>query len=161
MKLMKVKFTEWRDPPAARRAATPTEMDTVQATLAVLAAKEAELKADFERKQAQRKIADSEALKAEHLAIATELDNLVATQRGALATQKALGQEALAGMKAHPMTARFGYQVLNDAGTEVLMLVDEAGEALPEGAVYGYEIVDQDPPSPAWVAVKEAEAVKL
>jgi hypothetical protein len=44
----------------------------------------------------------------------------------------------------------FGYQVLNDSGTHVGYIVNEAGNHLPAKAVYSYEVVDDDPPLPAW-----------
>ena len=44
----------------------------------------------------------------------------------------------------------FGYQEIDSSKMEVLRLLDEAGNPFPKDAVFGYEVVDAEPPMPIW-----------
>lgn len=50
----------------------------------------------------------------------------------------------------HEKAGTFGYQVLDETGARVAMVVDEAGDYLPVQAVYSFEVVDDNPPLPVW-----------
>lgn len=148
---MKIRFIEWRDPPApADKASALSEIDAAQAALVALDARATdvagETKAGSERVAAQ----------------AAQTDNIQTARKAALAALTAAGEAADAAMKTHERVGTFGYQVLTEDGDRVQGLVDEQGEDLPAGAVYGYEIVDQKPAAPPWAkgVIEQASDIK-
>ena len=92
----------------------------------------------------------SEVLNMELLALTTELQNIDAVRQGLIDAEVAEVEQAQAALLQHKKVGTFGYQVLNDAGTHVGYIVDEAGNHLPTSAVYAFEVVDPDPPLPEW-----------
>lgn len=48
------------------------------------------------------------------------------------------------------MIGTLGYQEIDSARMEVVRLLDESGNPFPADAVFGYEVVDADPPMPNW-----------
>lgn len=154
MKVMKISFTEWRDPPspANARVAAVSEIDAAQAKLAELDARDADVRGDIDHAQTLLKIADSGQLRERLAGSVMEADNIFVARKAALAALQAAGEATVEAMKSHARVGTFGYQVIDESVMEVVKLVDEAGGDLPAGAVYGYEIVDTNPPAPAWLA---------
>jgi len=64
---------------------------------------------------------------------------------------------AQAALLKHKRVNTFGYQAFNDAGTEVVKIVDESGTDLPTKAVYAFEVVETDPPLPQWAKKKKVQ----
>ncbi len=52
--------------------------------------------------------------------------------------------------RTHGLVGVFGYQEIETSKMEVQRLLDEAGNPFPADAVFGYEVVDADPPMPVW-----------
>lgn len=50
----------------------------------------------------------------------------------------------------HAMVGTFGYQEIDSATMTVVRLLDESGQPYPRDAIFGYEVVDVEPPMPAW-----------
>lgn len=145
MNLLKIVITEWRD---ASSGAGLAEVDAAQDKLQELSAREREVRADLAHAEAlltRVKSVDLADRMAQHV---MELDNLHVARKAALAAEAAAGNAVQSAMRAHPMVGSFGYQVLNDAATQVVDLVDATGAALPAGAVYGYALVDGEPATP-------------
>ncbi|HKQ25167.1 MAG TPA: hypothetical protein VJT81_12065 [Burkholderiales bacterium] len=144
MRLIKIRFTSWRDRSVAPRApAIQEQLDAWAKRVSALSAavahiKEQEVNANIEalQKSLARIAADVQKIDDERALL------LSAEETAAEAEQRAAGRHKTAGT--------FGYQVLNDAGTHVARLVDEAGNDLPAQAVFSYEVVDDHPPLPAW-----------
>ena len=74
-----------------------------------------------------------------------------------LSVEAAAAQAETRAARENKKIGTFGYQVLNDVGTHVGYIVDEAGNHLPAKAVYAYEVVDDNPPLPEW-AMKDGRA---
>jgi len=151
MKLMKVRFTEWRDAPARAHAGdTGSELEVASRHVADCTQREIALRAQLGELKGLIEIADTQPLRDRRTALAIELDAALRARRAALSAEHSAGEVVRLAMKAHPKVGSDGYQVLNDEGTEMLRVVDAAGKDLPASAVYGYEIIDQAPPLPAW-----------
>ena len=144
MKLIKIKFTAWRDEREALRS------PDLQRKLDALAGRERVLRGALLRLRQQQAGAASEVLNMEFDAITTELYNIEAERRPLIDAEVAEVEQALPALHQHKKVGTFGYQVLNDAGTHVGYIVDEAGNHLPANATYAYEVVDDDPPLPEW-----------
>lgn len=144
MKLVKIRFTAWRDKHAAPRSIP------LQRRLDDWAAREHVLQHTAARVQEVRSKADSETLRMQFTALTTELGNINVQRQPIIDAKATAIERAQTAMLVHPMVGTFGYQVLNDAGTEVMKIVDAAGNDLPEKAVYAYEVADNRPPLPAW-----------
>jgi hypothetical protein len=52
--------------------------------------------------------------------------------------------------KGHAKVGSFGYQEIESGRMEVVRLLDERGQPFPPDAVFGYEVVDANPPMPKW-----------
>ena len=144
MKLIKIRFTGWRDKP------DPSRSTDLQRKLDAWMGREHVLRGAALRVRQKQAMADSEVLKMQFAAITTEIDSIHAVRQPLIDAEAAAVEQAQAALLQHKKAGTFGYQVLNDAGTEVVKIVDEAGNDLPATAVYSYEVVDDDPPLPAW-----------
>jgi hypothetical protein len=52
--------------------------------------------------------------------------------------------------KGHAKVGSFGYQEIDPVRMEVVRILDERGQPFPADAVFGYEVVDANPPRPKW-----------
>ena len=106
----------------------------------------------------QRARADSEGLRKSLARINADLQKVEA-ERTLLLTAEA-GERNVANGEAHEhkKVGTFGYQILDDAGTRVIRVLDEGGNDLPEKAVFSYELVE-DPPLPGG-AMKDGRALE-
>lgn len=148
MKLIKIKFTAWRDDREAPRSSD------LQRKLDAWMGREQVLRGAALRVRQQLAAVASEVLKMELLALTTELQNIDSVRQGLIDAEVAEVEQAQAALLQHKNVGTFGYQVLNDAGTHVGYIVDEAGNHLPTNAVYAFEVVDPDPPLPQWTKKK-------
>ena len=144
VKLVKIRFTAWRDEREAPRSSD------LQRKLDAWAGREHVLRGAALRVRQQRATADSEILKMELVALTTELQNIDAVRQPLIDAEVAEIERAQAALLKHKKVGTFGYQVFNDAGTEVAKIVDESGNDLPAKAVFAYEIVDTYPLLPQW-----------
>lgn len=142
MKLVKIRFTAWRDQSSSPRSrALQEQVDAGTARVSLLSSAAAQIKVE----QAH---ADSEMLQKSIARITVEQEKIDAARTLLLADEEDTARAA----SQHEKAGTFGYQVLNDAGTHVGYIVDEAGNHLPANAVYSYEVVDDDPALPVWAA---------
>ena len=143
-KLIKFRFTTWRDEPAPRRApAIQRQLDYWATRTNVLSSAEAHI-------NEQQVHADGETLQKSRVRINADLQK-IDTERTALLSAEKVGLDAATrAARVHKRVGTFGYQVLNEIGTLVEKLVDEAGNDLPEKAVFSYEVFDHHPTLPAW-----------
>ena len=148
MKLIKIRFTAWRDEREAPRSSD------LQRKLDAWAGRERVLRGALLRVRQQQAAAASKILNMEFDAITTELYNIEAVRQPLIDAEAAEVEEAQATLLKHKRVNTFGYQVFNEVGTEVAKMVDESGNDLPAKAVFAYEIVDIDPPLPEWVKGK-------
>ena len=144
MKLIKIKFTAWRD---QREASRSLEF---QKQLDEWAGHERVLNGAAVRVRQQQATADSEVLKMQIAAITKEINNIHASRQPLLDAETSTIKRAEAALLRHKKVGTFGYQVLNSAGTEMIKIVDESGRDLPAEAVYAFEVVDTYPSRPAW-----------
>lgn len=144
MKLVKIRFTAWRDQREAPRSSD------LQSKLDLWMGREHVLRGAALRVRQQQATADSEVLKMEFAAITTELSNIHTARQPFIDAEVAEVEQGQAALLQHKKVGTFGYQVLNDAGTHVGYIVDEDGNHLPAKAVYAFEVVDTDPPLPEW-----------
>lgn len=144
VKLIKIRFTAWRDKPGATRSTD------LQRKLDAWMGREHVLRGAALRVRQKQAMADSEVLNMQFAAITTELDSIHAVRQPLIDAEVVAVEQAQAGLLWHKKVGTFGYQVLNDAGTEAVKIVDESGNDLPAQAVYAFEIVDPDPPLPEW-----------
>lgn len=144
MKLVKIRFTAWRDKSAAPRPpALQQQLDHWTTRINILTVAAARIRE-------QQATADSEALQESVARITADLQKIDDERTPLLSAEEAVADAAARAAREHKKVGTFGYQVLNDAGTHVGYIVDEAGNYLPAKAVYSYEVVDDDPPLPAW-----------
>lgn len=150
MKLIKIKFTAWRDDATT----VPPELQAANDKLAGLAQRKQEIHAYAARDQELQAVQKTVEITERLTAAVVELDNVETARKAMVAAQEAAATAAVLDMKNHARARTFGYQVLTEDGSTVTAIVDEAGAALPAGAVYEYEVVDADPALPAWANVK-------
>ncbi len=130
MKLVKIRFTSWTEQCGVPHLApSQRQLDYWNTRVAVLSSAAEDI-------VAQQVHADSEVLQ-NTLAGITEALHNIATARTAF-----LCAERISEASKHPRVGTLGYQVCNDAGTDVRRVIDEAGIDLPETAVFSYEIVE-------------------
>lgn len=141
MKLIKITFTAWRDTRAAPhvRPYSSSNLDEWNTRISVLSAAIADAKELLATE-------DSEAQQKALAKMSADLRNIEAERALLLEVESAAADEA----RRHKRVGIFGCQVLNDAGTEVVKIVDQDGYDLPAKAAYAFEIVDLDPPLPVW-----------
>jgi hypothetical protein len=94
--------------------------------------------------------ADSEMLQKSLARINAEMQTIEAGRTLLFATEKAEFDAEARAAREHKKAGTFGYQVLNDAGTEAVKIVDDTGNDLVVDALIAHEVVDDDPPLPAW-----------
>ncbi len=144
MRLIKFRFTAWRDQPAAPRSpAIRRQIEYWTARMSVLTSAAAQI-------SEQQIHADSEALQKSRLKIAADLQKIDADRTALLSAEEAALDTATRAARVHKKVGTCGYEVLNEIGTLVEKVVDEAGNLLPAGAVFSYEVFDHYPPLPAW-----------
>jgi hypothetical protein len=85
--------------------------------------------------------------------IAAETETIEGERALLVAAKEATIEAETRAAREHPKTGTFGYQVFNESGRHPVYVVDEAGNQLPEKAVYSYEVVDQNPLLPEWAKV--------
>lgn len=150
MKLMKIEFTEWRDPPApaARRAISEVEAATKR--VAEIVQREAGLRAELAEVKGLLELGQTQSMLDRRAALLEQLEAALKAKAAARAAVEAAADLETQAIRAHARVGSAGYQVLNEEGTAVVQVVDADGNDLPEGAVYGYRITDQAPSRPAW-----------
>ena len=144
MKLIKIRFTSWRDQSVAPRAKVLQEqIDACITRINVLSAAATQMKLE----QAH---ANSKMLQKSLARITADLEKIEAARTSLLSAEKAVADAETRAALEHRKVGTFGYQVFNKGGTYVALIVDEVGEYLPSQAVYSYELVDENPPLPQW-----------
>ena len=144
MKLIKIRFTSWRDRSVASRP------PALQEQLDAWARRESALSAAVAQIKEQEVNANIEALQKALARIAADVQKIDDERTLLLSAEEAAAEAEARAASQHERAGTFGYQVFNDAGTHVIKLVDEAGNDLPTQAVFSYEVVDDHPPLPAW-----------
>ena len=143
MKYAKFRICEWRDAPFTRSQAVAAEIARIDAEAVALSAEAARL-------QRIEKVASSQSRVDRLTQIADRLERLAGELVAVRDAEAAAAQAAAQAAKTHPSVGTFGYQVIDDAGAEVLRELDEAGNHFPPGATYCSEIVEPNAPAPAW-----------
>jgi hypothetical protein len=144
LKLIKVRFTSWRDQSVApRTTAFQRQLDRWITRLSALSVAAAGLHDRAEWPDNKELKMQADAIRAEVQKIDFERHVLLAAE-GAVATLEA--REA----RKHTRVGTFGYKVLTDTSTQIGYFVDEAGHDLPALAVFTYDVVDADPAAPGW-----------
>ena len=90
---------------------------------------------------------DSDILKKSLSRILTEQQK-IEDERALLLTAEA--NLAKVSAREHEKVGTFGYQVLDDSGTNAGYFVDEAGHSLPPHVAYTYDVVNDNSPLPDW-----------
>ena len=143
MKLLKIRFTHWRDQGAAPRApAVQRQLDYLVTRVGVLSREAADL-------ETWRSHADNAGLRQSIAKINANLRDLEGQRTLLLYEEWAEREAAHDAARKHPKVGTFGYQILDNSGTRVIRVMDEGGNDLPENAVYAYELVEIDPPMPS------------
>lgn len=144
MKYIKIKIVEFRDS-AAYAVLQQADADLRELMAAADAAKReaAEIEHLAKESQAPADLEKAESAKARARALASSI--ITAREKVGIVSE-AHGKKA----KAHKMVGTFGYQEVDPARMEVVRLLDEAGNPFPADAVFGYEVVDAEPPMPTW-----------
>ncbi|HKQ24363.1 MAG TPA: hypothetical protein VJT81_07995 [Burkholderiales bacterium] len=143
MKLIKIRFTSWRD-----RSVPPRTIE-FQAQLDALTMREGALIAASARARAEQEH-DGQLLQRSLARVNDDLQTIDAQRTFLLSAEEAAAEAETRASTEHPKVGTFGYQVLDETGSRVAMVVDEAGNHLPARALYTFEIVDENPPLPAW-----------
>ena len=144
VKLIKIRFTAWRDQGAAPRS--PVFQDQLDFWTKRLR----ELSVAAARIKGEQAHADNEMLQNSLAEITADRAKIDAERTLLLSIEEAAAEAETLAARKHKKAGTFGYQVLNETGNGVAMILDEAGDYLPAQAVYRYEVVDTDPPLPAW-----------
>ena len=153
MKLIKIKFTHWRDRGAGPRTpASQRQFDYFATRVGVLSRAAADLQA------AERTHADNTGLQKSIARINADLQNVEAERTLLLLQEAAERSVACVAARQHKRVGTFGYQILDESGTRVIRVVDEAGNDLPDKAVYSYELAEIDRPMAA--TMKGSRAVE-
>ncbi len=145
LKLIKIKFTSWRDHSVAPRAREIQERhDEFSKRMNLLAANAARIryKRDGNAEEDHKALA----------AIAADRGSLDAGRMALLSAEKAAADAEVGAARAHRQVGTFGYQVLDETGSRVAVVVNEAGDYLPAQALYTFEVVDENPPLPLWAS---------
>lgn len=144
MRYIKIKIIEYRDPAAydaLQQAGADLRELTESADVAKREADELDKLAKQSSLPADLELAEAEKAKARGIA------SLIIAARGKVKAASELhGKKA----KAHKMVGTFGYQEIDTARMEAVRLLDDAGNPFPPDAVFGYEVVDANPPRPKW-----------
>jgi len=143
VKLVKIRFTAWREHTSPRSPALQEQINACAARITVLSSAAA-------RMRDEQAHADSKMLQNSLARITDELQKIEATRTSLLAAEEAEFKAAARIESENERVGTFGYQIFNKAETYIAMIVDEAGNYLPARAVYTYEVVDENPPRPTW-----------
>ena len=147
MKLIKIRFTSWRDESFAPRSlALQAQLDALTTRISVLTAAAARIK--------HQRWPYGEAQQKELTAANAEMQEVHAERARLLSGEADAAKAEARSARAHKKVGTFGYQLLHPARTHIAMVVDEAGDYLPVQAVYSYEVVDENPPLPEWAKRK-------
>ena len=119
------------------------QIDALTARIGVLSAEAARIRDE----RAHGKI---EAEKTSLARIAADIETVEGERALLVAAKEATTEAETREAREHPKTGTFGYQVFNESGRHPVYVVDEAGNQLPEKAVYSYEVVDRNPLLPEW-----------
>lgn len=141
---IKIRIIECRDN-AAYAALQQADADLRELAESADAAKREadEIEQLAKQSQAPADLEKAEAAKVRARALASTI--LTAREKVKLASE-AHGKKA----RTHKMVGAFGYQEIDSVRMEVLRLLDEHGNPFPADAVFGYEVVDAQPPMPNW-----------
>lgn len=144
MKYIKIKIVEYRDNQAytdlQQAAAELTEL-TQTADAQARQAAEIDKLAKASGLPSDAELAAAEAGKARAMS-----SSLITTRMKVSYASEAHSRKA----KAHAKVGTFGYQELTPDTLELVRLLDERGQPFPADAVFGYEVVDANPPIPKW-----------
>ncbi len=142
MKLIKVRFTAWREKSVSSRpSAIQQQLDAWRTRRIALTTAAARVKADR---------SPGESLKNLLGRIAAELRNINADRKFLLSAEKAAAEAEAHAASKHARAGTVGYLIMDGVGVSAAMVVDEAGDYLPEEAAYSFEVVDDNPPLPEW-----------
>jgi len=144
VKLIKIRFTSWRDRSVA------SSSPALQEQLDDWTKRESALSAAVAHIKEQEVNVSIEALQKSLGRIAADVQKIDDERTLLLSSEEAAPEAETRAASGDEKTGTFGYQVFNDGGTHVTKLVDEAGNDLPAQAVYSYEVVDDHPPLPEW-----------
>jgi hypothetical protein len=144
VKIIKIRFTAWRDQSAAPRS------PVFQEQLDVWTKRIRELSVAAARIKDEQAHADNELLQDSLARITADLEKIDAERTLLLSIEEAAAEAETRAARKHKKAGTFGYQVLNETGNGVAMILDEAGDYLPAQALYRYEVVDENPPLPEW-----------
>jgi hypothetical protein len=144
VKLIKIRFTSWRD-----HSVAPSTL-VLEEQLGTLITREVALRTAAASAKAQPAHAHSEVLQESLVSIAEELRKIDTERRALLSAERTAAAAETRAATEHKKVGSFGFQLLNAARGEVVNIVDESGNDLPADAVYAYEVVDTDPPLPGW-----------
>ncbi len=149
MRLVKIRFTSWRDRSVASRSpAIQEQLDAWTKRVSALSAAVAHIK--------EREVnANIEALQKSLARIAADVQKIDDERTLLLSAEEAAAEAEVRAAGKHAKAGTFGYQVLDDAGTHVTKIVDDAGNDLPAQAVFSYEVVDDRPPLPVWAKIRQ------
>jgi len=149
VKLIKIRFTSWRDRSVASRSpAFQKQLDAWAKRVSALSAAVAHIKE-------QEVNANIEALQKSLARIAVDVQKIDDERTLLLSAEEAAAEAQARAASKHEKAGTFGYQVLDDAGTHDTRLVDDAGNDLPAQAVFSYEVVDDHPPLPRWAKIRQ------
>jgi len=144
VKLIRIKFTSSPAQSAARSKVFQDQLDA-------WASREVELSDVAMRLREELAEANSSVLQKSLARINDELQLIDARRSLLLATSRKAPSEAETGAEGeHEEIGIFGYQVIDETGSRVAMVVDDAGAYLHGRALCTYEVVDENPPLPQW-----------
>ncbi len=143
MRLIKIRFTSWRDKSVAPRTSD------FQAQLDALTMRERALTTAAARARVEQG-EDTGWLRRSLAKINDELQTIDAERTSLLSAEQAAAEAETRAATEHPKVGTYGYQVLDDAASGVALIVDEEGAYLPVQALYTFGLVDENPPLPEW-----------
>lgn len=144
MRYIKIKIIEYRDNQAyadLQAAAAALNEITAATEAAKRNAEEIDKLAKLSGLPADIELAAAEAGKARAMASSLIVARMKVSNASENHARKAKG---------HAQVGTFGYQELDPVKLELVRLLDESGRPFPPEAVFGYEVVDADPPMPKW-----------
>ena len=144
LKLIKIRFTSWRDTATAPRS--PQLQQRLDAWITRLSA----LSAAAVHMKEEQAHGDSKILRSALARVAADLEKIDAERALLLSVERAETEAGTREAREHKKAGTFGYRVFSDAGNQIPKIVDESGNDLPPDAVYTFEEVDTDPPLPEW-----------
>lgn len=146
MKLIKIRFTRFRDAALGRSAATQKQLDDLNAA-------EGSIRGEIVELKELQEVSPSDDGAARLATLAKELAGVFASRKVILGGEELAAADAADKARNHKRAGTFGYQVISDDG-RVEKVVDDKGQDLPAGCHYGSEVVEVDPSLPAWAKTK-------